>query len=132
MGANKKSNLSGWHHNTHLGVNVKTVLNNDRIMRVGKDYQGVLKRDVEIDEFLYDEHFTFVETLPWSMKRNPRVFNGKYISITRRSDGSLRPNFKPMNIGRGFNLECYAFGVYRELHQALEGLVEENDVRGKK
>ena len=42
---NKKSNLSGWHHNTHLGVNVKTVLNSDRIMRVGKDYQGVLKRD---------------------------------------------------------------------------------------
>ena len=121
-----------FNHNTHLGVNVKTVLNSDRIMRVGKDYQGVLKRDVEIDEFLYDEHFTFVETLPWSMKRNPRVFNGKYISITRRPDGSLRPNFKPMNIGRGFNLECYAFGVYRELHQALGGLVEENDVRCKK
>ena len=46
-----------FNHNTHLGVNVKTVLNNDRIMRVGKDYQGVLKRDVEIDEFRYDEHF---------------------------------------------------------------------------
>ena len=121
-----------FNRNTHLGVNVKTVLNSDRIMRVGKDYQGVLRRDVEVDEFLYDEHFTFVETLPWSMKRNPRVFNGKYISVTRQDNGNLRPNFKPMNIGRGFNLECYAFGVYRELHQALEGLVEENDVRGKK
>ena len=121
-----------FNHNTHLGVNVKTVLNSDRIMRVGKDYQGVLKRDVEIDEFLYDEHFTFVETLPWSMKRNPRVYNGRYISITRRQDGSLKPNFKPMKMGDDFSLERYAFGVYRELHQALEGLVEENDVRGKK
>ena len=129
---NKKSNLSGWHHNTHLGVNVKTVLNSDRIMRVGKDYQGVLKRNVEVDEFLYDEHFTFVETLPWSMKRNPRVYNGRYISITRRQDGSLKPNFKPMPTGRQFSIDSYAIGVCNELRQALGGLVEENDVRCKK
>ena len=73
-----------FNHNTHLGVNVKTVLNNDRVMKTGKDYQGVLRRDVECEEFLYDEHFTFVETLPWSMKRNPRVYNGRYISVTRQ------------------------------------------------
>ena len=115
----------GWHHNTHLGVNVKTVLNNDRIMRVGKDYQGVLKRDVEIDEFRYDEHFTFVETLPWSMKRNPRVYNGRYISVTRQDNGSLRPNFKPLKMGDDFSLERYALGVYNELCIALGGLVEE-------
>ena len=121
-----------FNHNTHLGVNVKTVLNSDRIMRVGKDYQGVLKRDVEIDEFRYDEHFTFTETLPWSMKRNPRVYNGRYISVTRQDNGNLRPNFKPLKMGDDFSLERYAFGIYRELHQALEGLVEENDVRGKK
>ena len=115
----------GWHHNTHLGVNVKTVLNSDRIMRVGKDYQGVLKRDVEIDEFRYDEHFTFVETLPWSMKRNPRVYNGRYISVTRQDNGNLRPNFKPMKMGDDFSLERYALGVYNELCIALGGLVEE-------
>lgn len=125
MGANKKSNLNGWYHNTHLGVNVKTVLNNDRIMRVGKDYQGVLKRDVEIDEFRYDEHFTFVETLPWSMKRNPRVYNGRYISVTRQDNGNLRPNFKPLKMGDDFSLERYALGVYNELCIALGGLVEE-------
>ena len=121
-----------FNHNTHLGVNVKTVLNSDRIMRVGKDYQGVLKRDVEIDEFLYDEHFTFVETLPWSMKRNPRVYNGRYISVTRQDNGNLRPNFKPMKMGDDFSLERYALGVYNELCMALGGLVEENDVRSKR
>ena len=120
-----------FNHNTHLGVNVKTVLNSDRIMRVGKDYQGVLRRDVEIDEFLYDEHFTFVETLPWSMKRNPRVYNGRYISVTRQDNGNLRPNFKPLKMGDDFSLERYALGVYNELCMALGGLVEENDVRSK-
>ena len=121
-----------FNQNTHLGVNVKTVLNSDRIMRVGKDYQGVLRRDVEIDEFLYDEHFTFVETLPWSMKRNPRVYNGRYISVTRQDNGNLRPNFKPLKMGDDFSLERYALGVYNELCMALGGLVEENDVRSKR
>ena len=107
-----------FNHNTHLGVNVKTVLNNDRVMKTGKSYQGVLKRDV-------DEHFTFVETLPWSMKRNPRVYNGRYISVTRQDNGDLRPNFKPMKMGDDFTLERYALGVYNELCMALGGLVEE-------
>ena len=126
MGANKKSNLSGWHHNTHLGVNVKTVLNNDRVMKTGKDYQGVLRRDVEIDEFLYDEHFTFVETATHqTVRRNPRIFSGRYITVTRWADGSYHPNFRPMPMREDLTLERYALGVYNELCMALGGLVEE-------
>ena len=122
----KKTNLNGWHTNTDLGCDIKTILHSDRKMKVGKDYQGVLKLDQEgtIDEFLSrDPHYTFIETLPWSMKRNPRVFNGKYISITRQDNGNLRPNFKPLKVDDGFSVERYAFGVYRELHKALEGLI---------
>ena len=92
--------------------------------------QGVLKLDQEgtIDEFLSrDPHYTFVETLPWSMKRNPRVFNGKHISITRQDNGNLRLNFKPLKVDDDFSVERYAFGVYRELHKALEGLVEKGE-----
>lgn len=124
----KKANKHGWHNNTHLCVNLKTQLRSDRKMKVKKDYQGVLRLDDEgtIDEYLSrDPHYTFVETLPWSMKRNPRVYNGKFISITRQENGTLRPNFKPMPTGSHFSLERYAFGVYLELHKALEGLVEE-------
>ena len=120
----KTADLNGWHKNTALAVDLKTILRSDRIMRVGKDYQGVLKRDVEIDEFRYDEHYTFVETEPWSGKRNPRVYNGRYISITRRQNGSLKPNFKPMPTGRQFSIDSYAIGVCNELRQALEGLIE--------
>ena len=120
-----------FNRNTHLGVNLKTMLRSENVMKVGKDYQGVLRRDVECDEFRWDEHFTFVETLPWSMKRNPRVYNGRYISVTRQDNGNLRPNFKPMKMGDDFTLERYALGVYNELCMALGGLVEENDVRSK-
>ena len=106
---------------------MKTILHNDRTMRTGRDYQGVLRRDEDgcLDDFrCQDGHYTFVETLPWSRKRNPRLFNGKYISITRQDDGTLRPNFKPMKVDEHFSVETYAFKVYLELHKALKGLVE--------
>ena len=122
----QNSNLEGWHRNTDLSVNLKTILRSDRKMKAGKDYQGVLRLDAEgtVEEFLSrDAHYTFVETLPWTTKRNPRLFNGKYISITRRPDGSLRPNFKPMKVTKGFSVERYTFKVYLELHKALKGLV---------
>jgi hypothetical protein len=58
------------------------------------------------------------------MKRNPKVFNGKYISVTLQDDGNLRLNFKPMpKLDANFSFERYTFGVYLELHQALKGLV---------
>ena len=113
--------------NTELCCDIKTILHSDRTMRTGKDYQGVLRRDhgADIDDFrCRDAHYTFVETLPWTMKRNPRLFNGQYISITRRDDGTLKPNFKPMKTDEMFNVDNYAFEVYRELRKALTGLLE--------
>ena len=120
--------LKGWHRNTDLAVDLKTVLRSDTSMRTGKEYQGVLRRDqdAEIEDFrCRDAHYTFVETLPWTTKRNPHVFRGRYISITRRDDGSLRLNFKPIKIDEDFSIERYAIGVSNELLWALEGLVEE-------
>ena len=119
------ANLEGWHRNTELGVDLKTIMHSARRMKTGKEYPGVLRRDedAEMDDFsCRDAHYTFVETLPWMMKRNPRVYNGRYISITRQDNGTLHPNFKPMP--SGMNVNRYAFEVYRELHVALEGLVE--------
>ena len=124
---NKKfnSDRKGCYKNTALCCYLKTVLQNDRVMKAGKDYQGMLRRDVETDEFLFDEHYTFLETITTITKRNPRVFNGKYITITRRNDGTLRFNFKPIKDWANFNAEEYAIAVGNEILWALEGLVEE-------
>ena len=120
----KNLNIRAWHADTNLGCDVKTFLRSDKRMLVNKDYQGVLRLDSEavIDEFrCCDPHYTFIETQPWVGKRNPHVFVGQYITITRRDDGSLRPNFKPMPAG--MSAGNYACGVYRELLGALMGLV---------
>ena len=120
--------LQGWHKNTDLAVNLKTVLHSDTSMRTGKDYQGVLRRDwdAEIEDFrCRDAHYTFIETVRMTAdRRNPHVFNGKYITITRRPDGTLRLNFKELKMGAGFKVERFALGVYNELCMALEGRVE--------
>ena len=116
----------GWHPDTAVGVDLKTLLRSDRQAKAGKSYPGVLRRDVECDEFRYDEHFTFIETVPLTAgKRNPHVYDGEYITVTRRDDGSLRQNFKELKMGAGFSVERYALGVYNEICMALEGLVEE-------
>ena len=120
----KSSNEQVWNPNTHLGVDLKTLLRSDSKMKAGKDYQGILRRDEICEEFRYDEHFTFVETLPPAPdKRNPQVYVGKHITITRRDDGTYRPNFRPVNVGAGFNVERYTTGVANELLWALESLV---------
>ena len=121
--------LQGWSRNTDLAVDLKTVLHSDTYMRTGKEYLGVLRRDQDacIEDFrCRDAHYTFIETLPLSAgKRNPHVFEGKYITVTRKDDGSLRPNFKPMKVDKDFSTYRYALGVFNELMWALEDLIEE-------
>ena len=126
--ANETADMQGWNPNTELGCELKTMLHSDRRMQTGKDYQGVLRRDsdAEVDEFLCrDAHFTFVETVPQApQKRNPRVYDGDFITVTRRADGSYHPNFKPLKRGAGFSVDAYAIRVCNELRLALKGLIE--------
>lgn len=106
--------------NTMLCVDVKTFLQNDPILSPGKGYKGVLMQDGE-------EHLRFEETVErkLAMKRNPHVYDGNHITVTRWDDGTYHPNFRPVKIGAGFNIDSYAIGVCNELRQALHGLVEE-------
>lgn len=105
--------------NTDLCMDVKTLLRNDSRTKLGRNYLGLLKRDQEY-------HYTFVETLPTtSCKRNLRVFDGKYVTVTQNSDGSLRPNIKPVRIDTDFNVNLYTRCLYNELHKALKTLMEE-------
>ena len=124
---NGEDEEQGWHADTHLCVNLKTILHSDKRATAGKSYVGVLRLDSDavVDEFLSrDPHFTFVEVVPpTDGKRNPHVFRGKFISVTRRDDGTYRLNFK--ELPADMKVERYALGVYNEICMALGGLVEE-------
>ena len=65
----------GWNKNTELCMDVKTYLRSDSRMKAGKDYHGVLRRDVTCEEFHYNEVMTFVETTNQKrVKRNPHIY----------------------------------------------------------
>lgn len=124
-----KAEKTGWHTNTELGCDLKTILLSGQRMKPGKVYSGLIKCDSEniVDEFLCrDPHFTFVELPPKAaVKHNPRVYDGKHITITVRNDGTYRPNFKPMREEDVLNLARYTHEVYVELCEGLGGLIDE-------
>ena len=126
-----EANEQGWHRNTDMAVDLKTLLRSDSCMKTGKDYRGILCRDkdMELDDYrCHDPHYTFIETVPPApRKRNPHVFKGDYITVTRRDNRTLHPNFKPLKIDEDFCLEQYAIGVRNELLGALEGLIEKGE-----
>jgi len=112
--------------NTELCIDLKTKLQNDVLMKPGKDYLGILRREIPSEEFGFDDgRYSFTETIhPTAGKRNPHVFDGDYITITRRDNGSLRLNFKELKAGAGFSVVKYASDVANELLWALEGLIK--------
>ena len=112
---------SGWFRNTELCSDIKTYLCFDRIAKIGKVYKGLLRRDS-------DEHFSFFECSPSAnaIIRNPHVFEGKYINVTRRlMDGHIRFNFKEVDFGGRFNPMGFAIGVMKEIIMAFKCLGEE-------
>ena len=112
---------SGWFRNTELCSDIKTYLCFDRIAKIGKVYKGLLRRDS-------DEHFSFFECSPSAnaIIRNPHVFEGKYINVTRRlMDGHIRFNFKEVDFGGRFNPMSFAIGVMKEIMKAFKCLGEE-------
>ena len=114
---------SGWFRNTELCVDLKTFLRQDRNAKNSKVYWGLLRRNS-------DDHFSFLECRRSASAnaniRNPHVFEGKYISVTRRlRDGHVRFNFKEVDFGVGFNPLSFAVGVMREILKALRCLGEE-------
>ena len=113
-------------NNTYLAVNLKVKMFRDAHLKLGKDYIGVLCHDVPDDSIGGDDdHFTFTEiTTLNARKRNPQVFDGEYITVTRRSDGTYRINFKSFFINKDFDVAAFASGVASEIRKALKGLIE--------
>jgi hypothetical protein len=115
----------GWNNNTHLCVNVKTRLVNDKLMVQGKSYRGVLRYDVTIEEFLYDELFTFTENqVSTDGKRNPCVYKGKCVNVHQRADGSLYPTLKRPQFTTDYTFQDFCREASREVAN-LPCLLEE-------
>lgn len=108
--------------NTLLCIDLKTQMKDDVLLEVGKNYNGVLRHD-PVEEF-GEDHYTFTETGSSKRKSNPHVFEGRYINVSMRDDGTLQPNFRQLREDKDFTVNRYAAGVAKELREALEGFIE--------
>ena len=111
--------------NTELCVDLRTELQNEVLMKPDKDYRGILRRDTPSEEIGFDNgHYTFVETLSSTSERNPRIFSGRFISVTRGNNGDLRPNFCRPKYTENFCFQDFCHGAVKELLVAASLLVE--------
>lgn len=117
---------TGFYPNTELGVDLKLVTQKQGPMELGEYLDGMITRDGE-------DHFTFVVNATEQRKaerRNPSIYEGQWINVKRRADGTVYPTFKrTKSIGAG-KLGDYAVSTTCELlmvvgkHEAAMALAE--------
>ena len=76
----------GFYPNTELGIDLKLMTKEPGRMAVGEYLDGAITHDGE-------DHFTFVQNdqekkLQKVVQRNPHVYEGKYINVNRKKDGT--------------------------------------------
>ena len=79
----------GFYPNTELGIDLKLMTKEPGRMAVGEYLDGAITHDEE-------DHFTFVQNdsekkMLKVVQRNPHVYEGKYINVNRKKDGTLYP-----------------------------------------
>lgn len=99
--------------NTNLCVDLKTVMQNDTLLVEGQCYTGVLTRDSK-------DHFLFEEAVrKGRAPRNPKLFDGKFISMVRMQNGRYQCHLKTFNPSKDLDRKKLAFKVYSELLNAF-------------
>lgn len=70
------------------------------------------------------QHSLLVEAIMHEELRSDQEAINKYVEWQKASHAANKKD-KPMKMDEMFNVDNYAFEVYRELRKALTGLVEE-------
>ena len=52
--------------------------------------------------------------------RNPKLFDGKYITLVRKTNGKYQIHAKTLRLEPGFNPNDVAFGFFQEVSSALK------------
>ena len=107
------------HPNTELCIDLKLLTRQPGRMPVGESLPGFITRDG-------DDCFRFVENAKKRVvvRRNPRIFSGRYINVLRHADGSLVLTFNHPTLNENFTFQDFCREAAGEL-LAVAGLIEE-------
>lgn len=98
----------------YLCVDLKTMTQHTHF-RPQESRTGVLSMQDE-DRFIFYEEQTPKD------RRNPRLWSGKMLNISQKSDGQLSVNFKPMRLEGQTNVDQLIANIYLDLLKAKNDL----------
>lgn len=101
--------------NTNLCVDLKTVMQEVALLIIGQSYNGVLTRKDE-DRYLFEEE---VKRQNGSHYRNPKLFDGKYVSLTRLQNGRYQLHSRTIEANSDIDRQQLALNIFGEIVEAL-------------
>ncbi len=112
---NESSNKleKGFYPNTELGIDLKLITRKPGRLGIGEYLDGAITHDGE-------DHFTFVQNDSEKKKdkvvqRNPHVYEGTYINVNRKKDGTLYPTFNRPQFTEKFTFQDFCLQAAKEL-----------------
>lgn len=116
---NESSNKleKGFYPNTELGIDLKLITRKPGRLGIGEYLDGAITRDGE-------DHFSFIQDDSCKKKvkviqRNPHVYEGTFININRKPDGSLYPTFNRPRFTKKFTFQDFCWEAANELRMVV-------------
>ena len=88
---------------------------------VENEKEGFSKPQV-IVIFVFAEQESHARQTIQKVHRNPIVWRGKYINVSRTSSGRLQPHFRELSLGDILERDLFPYKVAAELYQAQKDL----------
>ena len=97
-------------------------LNSSEIeLTVDNEKEGSNKPQVIVIFVFAEQETTHRQTIQ-KVHRNPIVWRGKYINVSRTSSGRLQPHFRELSLGDILERDLFPYKVAAELYQAQKDL----------
>ncbi|MCI6118520.1 MAG: hypothetical protein MR717_04420 [Prevotella sp.] len=94
-------------------TNLTCILQQDNEISKNKCYTGIFSKS--------DNALKFEEAIrKGRAPRNPKLFDGKYITLVRKTNGKYQIHAKTLRIEPDFNPSDVAFGYFQEVSSALK------------
>ena len=94
-------------------TNLTCTLQQDNEISQNKCYTGIFSKRGDLLKF---EEAIRKGRAP----RNPKLFDGKYITLVRKTNGKYQIHAKALRIEPDFNPSAIAFGYFQEVSSALK------------
>ena len=103
--------------NTELGIDLKLMTRKPGRLATGEYLDGTITRDGE-------DHFSFIQDDSNKKKvkviqRNPHVYEGTFININRKPDGTLYPTFNRPRYTKKFTFQDFCWEAANELRMVV-------------